>query len=83
MKWQGRCSECGKWGSIVEETATAGQASKSTKEAPPAPLLDLSAAKIDSAARTSTKISELDRVLSGETNLGIGETRSGINVART
>lgn len=65
MKWQGRCSECGKWGSIVEETATAGQASKSTKEAPPAPLLDLSAAKIDSAARTSTKISELDRVLSG------------------
>lgn len=63
LKWQGRCSECGKWGTLSQGEASPTK--KSTKEAPAAPLLDLASASATSVERTSTNITELDRVLSG------------------
>lgn len=62
LKWQGRCTECGKWGSFVEETTAT---KKPTKEAPAAPLIDLAHASQNPVSRIKTDISELDRVLSG------------------
>lgn len=67
MKWQGRCGECGKWGTV--EAATINHQSANNKKtkggAAPAALLDLGAAKKTTANHTATGISELDRVLSG------------------
>ncbi|MFA6130952.1 MAG: DNA repair protein RadA [Patescibacteria group bacterium] len=63
-KWQGRCTECGKWSTITE--ATDMQVKKiNTKEAPKAPFLVLSESKNTKIHRLPTGISELDRVLSG------------------
>lgn len=63
-KWQGRCTECGKWGSIAEEQGGASQTIKKGG-AKPAPTLSLSDASIMHVKHVSTHISELDRVLSG------------------
>ncbi|MFH1711945.1 MAG: DNA repair protein RadA [Patescibacteria group bacterium] len=65
MKWQGRCGECGKWGTIVEEAPSPQSLTSQKKEAPPAPILDLANAQAKSAKRVPSNISELDRVLSG------------------
>lgn len=65
LKWQGRCPECGKWGTLGEEQASHGSKTKNKQGAPAAPLVDLKDAKIEHAKRTPTGISELDRVLSG------------------
>lgn len=67
LKWLGRCTECGKWGSLVEDgdepsSAVAGAA---TKRAKAAPTLNLSSAAIATAEHRKTGISELDRVLGG------------------
>jgi DNA repair protein RadA/Sms len=67
MKWQGRCAECGKWGTVDQmagATAT-GTGKKSKGGAEPAALLDLGSAKKTTANHETTGISELDRVLSG------------------
>ncbi|KKQ44215.1 MAG: repair protein radA protein [Candidatus Woesebacteria bacterium GW2011_GWA1_37_8] len=64
--WFGKCSECGSWNTAVE---TVIQSSKSksgvntrSNSQPPITLSKISAVKTQ---RTSTKISELDRVLGG------------------
>ncbi len=64
LKWQGRCSECGKWGTIAE-TTTQTATQKQIKEAPVAPILDLKNAKQKTTKHTPTNINELDRVLTG------------------
>ncbi len=70
LKWQGRCTECGKWGTIpkeeayVESTATHSRSQKASKVAP-AGVLNLTDAKAESTKAIPTNISELDRVLSG------------------
>ena len=66
LKWQGRCAECGKWGTIAENGDNPKAKSKSkSKSASAAPVLDLASAKAGSAKHVATNISELDRVLSG------------------
>lgn len=65
LKWQGRCSECGKWGTFTEDGTDSAKTTKQKKEAPPAPVIDFKNAQIEEATHTSTRISELDRVLSG------------------
>ena len=72
LRWQGRCTECGKWGTIPKEedsvvgaSSLAGKTGKKAAKAQAAALLNLSDAKAESAKATPTKISELDRVLSG------------------
>lgn len=64
LKWQGRCSECGKWGTLGED-ASQPTKSKKQQEAPAAPVVDFKDAKIEEVDHVSTGISELDRVLSG------------------
>ena len=65
LKWQGRCGECGKWGTLSEEST--GQTSKRKNKggAKAAPVLDLTKTQSGSHARVKTGIDELDRVLSG------------------
>jgi DNA repair protein RadA/Sms len=63
-KWGGRCEACGAWNSIVEETAPAGQGSRS---APAGRRISLVGLEGSSAPppRLQIGLSELDRVLGG------------------
>src|SRR5262245_5079789 len=60
-KWLGRCTECGEWGSLVEEATTA-RASGPPPSTNPVPI-----ATVDGigASRRATGVPELDRVLGG------------------
>ena len=62
LKWQGRCNECGKWGTLSEDQTQPKQKKQGGRKAP---ILDLAKAKKQSLSHTSTGVSELDRVLSG------------------
>jgi len=64
--WLGKCPECGSWGSLVEtvvseKSKVKGQRSKVEAKEP----ISLARIPTKSTIRTSTKISELDRVLGG------------------
>ncbi len=66
LKWAGRCTECGQWGTLVEE----GESGKTKVErkrsvSKPAATLDLASASSTNLVRQLTGISELDRVLGG------------------
>lgn len=63
-KWQGRCSECGGWGTVSEGGGTAAPGRPSLRSSP-APVLNLKDAAITKVIHQMTGISELDRVLSG------------------
>jgi len=65
MKWAGRCTECGKWGSITDEGGASPAATSSKTAAAPAAVVGFDQITESSVERTPTKISELDRVLSG------------------
>ena len=58
-RWFGKCPGCNAFGSLVEETAAAATS------APPKPVLRLVDVAADEAARISTGVPELDRVLGG------------------
>jgi len=62
-KWQGRCLECGKWGTIIEEDQSVTMA-KAPSVKPDSPII-LSDLKNDKQPRLKTNIEELDRVLGG------------------
>ncbi len=65
LKWSGRCTECGGWGTLGESDGkTQGKAS-AVAEAKAADVMKLDHAKLEPAARISTGIGELDRVLGG------------------
>lgn len=63
-KWQGRCSECGSWGTISEEIELITKEKiinqKLAKE-----LIDLSEIKKESLFRIKTNLEEFDRVVGG------------------
>lgn len=66
-KWQGQCSNCGMWNTLVEDVIETGKSKKSKKS-----LTDFSSRplkineiKISDEYRIPTGISELDKVLSG------------------
>lgn len=65
-KWVGRCPDCSEWASMVEEVFEVQKPSKHGSAAGvyavPTPITDLTAS---GAARTTTGISEFDRVLGG------------------
>ncbi len=63
-KWQGQCSHCGKWNSIIESTVSPPAYFKQTKSAKSEPVL-LNKQQHQSETRKSTGIKELDRVLGG------------------
>jgi DNA repair protein RadA/Sms len=64
LRWQGRCSECGKWGTLPKE-GESGNGKTKKGGAKAAPLVDLSQAKAQSITRQSTGLEEFDRVLGG------------------
>ncbi|HLD92513.1 MAG TPA: DNA repair protein RadA [Patescibacteria group bacterium] len=68
-KWQGKCSFCGEWNSLVETVLATGKNKKSLNKrissletAKPQKLTDIKAAGLE---RLGTKIPELDRALGG------------------
>ena len=60
-RWFGKCPGCGEFGTLVEDVLSASAAAK----APPKPLLRLVEVEAEEAARISTGVPELDRVLGG------------------
>src|SRR3989344_3929003 len=62
-KWQGRCAECGKWGTISEISNS--QLPISKNNAPPAKTLSLDSIATENIQRLKTEIDEFDRVLGG------------------
>ncbi len=70
-KWEGKCSECGKWNTFVEETESPepdngrGWSIKTPTAENPATSANLSQSLENSHFRTPTGIGELDRVLGG------------------
>lgn len=68
-KWMGQCTDCNAWNSIMEEMALP-KAKPNPRfngfmAATESEVMHLSDVKLDLAARISTQISELDRVLGG------------------
>ena len=61
-RWLGKCPGCGTFGTLVEELHGSPSESAAARPSRPIPIADVSA---DEAARISTGISELDRVLGG------------------
>src|SRR5205814_8355465 len=60
-RWFGKCPGCNAFGTLVEEVV--GQLSSAS--VPPKPLLRLVDVQVEEAARISTGVPELDRVLGG------------------
>jgi DNA repair protein RadA/Sms len=58
-RWFGKCPSCGSFGTLEEETAAPAGAAEAR------PLLRLVDVEVDEAARISTGVPELDRVLGG------------------
>lgn len=63
-KWSGRCLECGKWGTLVEDTVDK-KSPKSKTKAIASDLIDLSQIEDAKVERQKTNISEIDRVFGG------------------
>ena len=64
-RWLGKCSNCGQWNSMVETVSVSGGKSKAGVSKIAAKPIALSSISSKKNSRTSTKISELDRVLGG------------------
>ena len=64
-KWQGRCSECGSWGTIAEQTVAASPKGKAASSSRPATLVNLHSVKATETERIPTHMQEVDRVLGG------------------
>jgi len=64
-KWNGRCLECGGWGTLEEKSLTEKEIKGSHQGISPAEIIDFSKIKIEKAQRLITKIDEFDRVVGG------------------
>ena len=64
-KWQGRCSECGQWGTIVAGAAPAVTKGKRAAASAPGTTVQFGDLNAAPAARVSTGIAEFDRTLGG------------------
>ena len=62
-KWNGRCLECGAWGTLSEEIKDSRKDEGQIKPMASADAVDLSEIKNLNKSRISTNISEIDRVL--------------------
>ena len=61
-KWVGRCSQCGAWGSLEEQSAPPARTAASSPTNPALPIAQVSA---DASRSIPTGVGELDRVLGG------------------
>ena len=65
-KWEGRCRQCGKWGTILESNIQNQEVKKSeAKNAAPSELVDFANINARKYPRIETGIGEFDRVLGG------------------
>lgn len=64
-KWQGRCTECGEWGSLGEQSIIKKTEKISNNESVAAELEVLAEVDIKNEHRLKSDISEFDRVLGG------------------
>ncbi len=64
-KWLGKCSSCGSWNSFVEEVKTKSSGLKTIADTNKKNPVLLSQIESKNSTRTSTGMSELDRVLGG------------------
>jgi len=62
IKWQGKCSECGNWNTLVEEIVTNIKESRKTEYRAPELLREI---RVDPGLSLPTRIEEFDRVLGG------------------
>lgn len=66
IKWAGRCTVCGAWGTLEEDTSSnAGTSKSSSKKTSGYTLVGSDDVTSVNAAHKATKISEFDRVLGG------------------
>ncbi len=67
QKWTGRCLECGEWGSVTEEAVPMNLQTRDSGQGsyPTVPVTALKDIQQDAAARLTTNLQELDRVLGG------------------
>ncbi len=63
LKWQGKCTECGKWGTL-EQTTNTTEAKKEIN-ANPGKIISFDKIKSEDVKRIKTKIKEFDMVLGG------------------
>ena len=67
LKWSGRCFECGKWGTLEQQTIDEKKQEKQQKaeQTPSASLVNLAEVKKEEVPRQETGMTEVDRVLGG------------------
>ena len=65
LKWQGQCLDCGKWNALSETRLNLRQGSQGASRAPSAKPTRLDSLDIKRVERSSSGLSELDRVLGG------------------
>ncbi len=65
QKWTGRCLECGKWGTVAQDTRPTQHDPKNQPNHKPAATTTLAEVQSQNVARTKTGVEELDRVLGG------------------
>lgn len=64
-KWSGQCGECGKWNALLEEVPVAEGGQKGYAGETNAEVTPLAKVEVSDVHRTSSGLSELDRVLGG------------------
>jgi len=64
-KWNGRCLECGGWGTLEEKFFAEKEIKNLSQGISPAEIIDFSKIRTEEAQRLTTKISEFDRVMGG------------------
>lgn len=64
-KWQGQCSECGKWNTLFEESIIKSTTSNNSPLNSPLKIINSTDIKSHSYTRYSSNITEFDRVLGG------------------
>ncbi len=71
-KWQGRCQECGAWGTLTEQVVNKKSANwrKETPTLSPATVINFSDVRGQEAPRLKTNINEFDRALGNGIVLG-------------
>jgi len=65
LKWNGRCLECGKWGTLQTQTIDKKEEEAKQSKQPASKLIDLSKVDTGNFKRITTNLSEVDRVLGG------------------
>lgn len=64
-KWSGRCSECGAWGTLVEQSLDQKEIKKQEFKATPVKTINFNEIQTTKLDRLKTGLGELDRVLGG------------------